>query len=100
MSLAHEWFVLQAKIDNFHRLAATRGLHFNDNLAASKAFRNPRIHAKLVQFIDLGDGGECRSNWDQGIWSPKGLPNDGTAAKIGKRTDRDLSGEWRLNADQ
>lgn len=77
--------MLQAKIDNFHRLAATRGLHFNDNLAASKAFRNPRIHAKLVQFIDLGEDGECCSNWDGGVWSPEGLPSDATAAKIGKQ---------------
>lgn len=71
----------QAKIANFAHLARTRGLHFNDSLSASKAFRNPRIYAKLVEFVNVDESG---SNWDTAIWDPKGLPEDSTASRIGE----------------
>lgn len=70
----------QAKLANFHALRLSRGLHFNDSLHASKAFRNPRIYAKLVEFVDVDETG---TNWARGVWDPKGLPADATAARIG-----------------
>jgi hypothetical protein len=33
-----------------------------------KAFRNPRIYAKLVEFVDVDETG---SNWDKEIWDSK-----------------------------
>lgn len=72
---------MQAKLANFHHLAQTRGLHFNDSLASSKAFRNPRIYAKLVDFVDVVETG---SNWDKDVWDPHGLPPDSSAARIGE----------------
>ncbi|BGP39971.1 hypothetical protein JCM10449v2_003929 [Rhodotorula kratochvilovae] len=70
---------VEAKLANFHALRLSRGLHFNDSLHASKAFRNPRIYAKLVEFVDVDETG---SNWDKRIWDPKGLGADASAARI------------------
>mgnify|MGYP001584583176 CR=1 FL=1 len=70
----------QAKLANFHHLALTRGLHFNDSLSASKAFRNPRIYTKLVEFVKVDETG---TNWDPRVWNPKALPADADASRIG-----------------
>ncbi|BGP16081.1 hypothetical protein JCM10213_007541 [Rhodosporidiobolus nylandii] len=70
---------VEAKLANFHKLRETRGLHFNDSLHASKAFRNPRIYAKLVEFVDVDETG---SNWDKEVWDPKGLGIDASASRI------------------
>jgi hypothetical protein len=75
---------LQAKLANFHHLARTRGLHFNDSLSASKAFRNPRIYAKLVDFVDVDETG---SNWDPAVWDPHGLGEHATASRLGELLD-------------
>lgn len=61
-------------------MARTRGLHFNDSLARSKGFRNPRVHSTLVKMMNVD---ETTTNWDKGIWDPKGLNPEGTATKIG-----------------
>lgn len=73
--------VHQAKIANFAHLARTRGLHFNDKLSSSKAFRNPRIYAKLVEFVNVDETG---TNWDKSVWDPKGLNSEATASRIGE----------------
>ncbi|GAA5907616.1 HCNGP domain-containing protein [Sporobolomyces salmoneus] len=71
---------VEAKLANFHSLRQSRGLHFNDSLSASKAFRNPRIYGKLVEFLDLKDeSGNC---WDKGVWSPREVGRDGNAQRI------------------
>ncbi|GAA6027247.1 hypothetical protein JCM8097_002522 [Rhodosporidiobolus ruineniae] len=70
---------VEAKLANFHKLRETRGLHFNDSLHASKAFRNPRIYAKLVEFVDVDETG---TNWDRQVWDPKGLGPEATASRI------------------
>ncbi|GAA5910725.1 hypothetical protein JCM6882_002062 [Rhodosporidiobolus microsporus] len=70
---------VEAKLANFHKLRQTRGLHFNDSLHASKAFRNPRIYAKLVEFVDVDETG---TNWDKEVWDPKGLGPDASATRL------------------
>lgn len=71
----------QAKLANFHNLRLSRGLHFNDSLHASKAFRNPRIYAKLVEFVDVDETG---SNWDKEIWDAKAIGPDASSNRLGK----------------
>ncbi|PRQ69800.1 HCNGP-like protein-domain containing protein [Rhodotorula toruloides] len=70
---------VEAKLTNFHNLRVSRGLHFNDSLHASKAFRNPRIYAKLVDFVDVDETG---TNWDKEIWDPKNIGADASATRI------------------
>jgi len=55
----------QAKIQQFRSLKA-QGKHFNDNLMANKAFRNPHIYRKLVEFVGVDEKGTQfpRSMWD------------------------------------
>ena len=57
----------------------TKGLHFNDSLFASKAFRNPRIYTKLVEFVEVDEIG---TNWSKHVWDPKGLPAGANAKSI------------------
>ncbi|KAM0750443.1 HCNGP-domain-containing protein [Meredithblackwellia eburnea MCA 4105] len=84
---------VEAKLENFHNLSITRGLHFNDSLARSKAFRNPRIYQKLVEFVMVD---ERASNWPKLIWDPTALPSGGTAAAIA--LDQKLRSEARQAA--
>ncbi|GAA5929931.1 hypothetical protein JCM3775_004466 [Rhodotorula graminis] len=70
---------VQAKLANFHALRLSRNLHFNDSLHASKAFRNPRIYAKLVEFVDVDESG---TGWVKEVWDPRGLGEGATAARI------------------
>lgn len=79
-TLTSEPLVSQAKLANFHNLRLSRGLHFNDSLHASKAFRNPRIYAKLVEFLDVDETG---SNWDREVWDSKDIGADAAASRIG-----------------
>ncbi|GAA5927179.1 hypothetical protein JCM1841_004241 [Sporobolomyces salmonicolor] len=85
---------VEAKLANFHALRQTRGLHFNDSLHASKAFRNPRIYAKLVDFVDVD---ETETNWSKDMWDPKGLGPDATASRIAElqkiRSEAKASGQ-------
>ncbi|GAA5878488.1 hypothetical protein JCM16303_002098 [Sporobolomyces ruberrimus] len=70
---------VQAKLNNFNALRQSRGLHFNDSLSSSKAFRNPRIYTKLVEFMDVDETGNC---WDKRVWDPKEIGRDGTASRL------------------
>lgn len=45
----------------------------NEHLQSNKAFRNPRIYAKLVEFIDLDEIG---SNFDKETFDPHGFPKE------------------------
>ncbi|CEQ42424.1 SPOSA6832_04245, partial [Sporobolomyces salmonicolor] len=87
---------VEAKLANFHALRQTRGLHFNDSLHASKAFRNPRIYAKLVDFVDVD---ETETNWSKDMWDPKGLGPDATASRIGARSTFSLPPPLLLPTD-
>ncbi|KAI9318634.1 hypothetical protein BX666DRAFT_1876822 [Dichotomocladium elegans] len=51
------------------------GHRLNDHLERNKAFRNPRIYAKLVEFIELDEIG---SNFDKSEFDPHGFPPDAT----------------------
>ncbi|KAB5581057.1 hypothetical protein GE09DRAFT_461250 [Coniochaeta sp. 2T2.1] len=83
---------LTAKFDNFLTLKRTKGIHFNDRLASSEAFRNPGAMDKLLGFVGVGtdfDGGEGKSEdggkrkpgtgqyestLPEGVWDPNALP--------------------------
>ncbi|KAI8150384.1 HCNGP-like protein-domain-containing protein [Fennellomyces sp. T-0311] len=55
------------KIVHFLQLRAS-GHKLNEHLQRNKAFRNPRIYAKLVEFIDLDETG---SNFDKSQFDPQ-----------------------------
>lgn len=45
---------LQAKLAHFHTLKA-QGMHFNASLSRNRAFRNPHIYAKLVDWVAVDE---------------------------------------------
>ncbi|KAF9987548.1 hypothetical protein BGZ75_000440 [Mortierella antarctica] len=53
---------VQAKIEQFHHVKLTRGIHFNQSLMKNKNFRNPHIYTSLVEFVQLNETG---SNFEQ-----------------------------------
>jgi len=57
---------LVAKLAKFHELKR-KGKHFNDTLMSNKAFRNPHIYEKLVNFVDVDEKG---TNFPMEIWDP------------------------------
>jgi len=67
---------LQAKFDRFFQLKA-EGIHFNERLEKNTSFHNPKIYAKLVEFVDIDEHG---SNLDQ--YNPKGFPSSAYAEEI------------------
>ncbi|KAF9208782.1 hypothetical protein BGZ49_007532 [Haplosporangium sp. Z 27] len=48
---------VQAKMEQFHHVKVTRGIHFNQSLMKNKNFRNPHIYASLVEFVALNEIG-------------------------------------------
>ncbi|KAI0642506.1 HCNGP-like protein-domain-containing protein [Trametes meyenii] len=60
---------IQTKIASF--LALKRDpqnpRHFNDSLMANRAFRNPHLYAKLVEFVDVD---ERTTNFPKDVWDP------------------------------
>jgi hypothetical protein len=69
----------QAKISGFYELRQ-KGVRFNDSLLKNKAFRNPHIYAKLVEFVELDEIG---SNLDKSVFDPHGFPREAYADKLG-----------------
>ncbi|KAJ6487625.1 HCNGP-like protein-domain-containing protein [Mycena sanguinolenta] len=62
---------LQTKLAQFHDLK--RGnppKHFNDSLMGSRAFRNPHLYAKLVEFVDVD---ERTTNFPPALWDPSAV---------------------------
>ncbi|OAC99695.1 hypothetical protein MUCCIDRAFT_113129 [Mucor lusitanicus CBS 277.49] len=62
----------QERISHFLSLRAS-GHRLNDHLQHNKAFRNPRIYTKLVEFTEVDEIG---SNFDQQEFDPHGFPAD------------------------
>lgn len=58
------------------------GKHYNDSLMQSRLFRNPHIHAKLVQYVDIAD--EYGTNFPKDIWDPTDVREDWYADRIGE----------------
>lgn len=47
----------------------------------NKAFRNPHIYNKLVEFVELDEIG---SNFDREVYDPYGFPPEAFADQLGK----------------
>ncbi|KAG2234731.1 hypothetical protein INT48_004169 [Thamnidium elegans] len=60
------------RIAHFLSLRAS-GHRLNDHLQHNKAFRNPRIYARLVEFTDVEELG---SNFDKQDFDPTGFPSE------------------------
>ncbi|KAJ7192970.1 HCNGP-like protein-domain-containing protein [Mycena pura] len=59
---------IQAKLSQFHALkSGDPPKHFNDSLMGSRAFRNPHLYAKLVEFVDVD---ERTTNFPPELWDP------------------------------
>ncbi len=72
---------LVAKLSTFHALKARedgRATHFNASLAANRAFNNPLIYAKLVQFVELD---ECASLFPAMTSSPASSSSAAAASR-------------------
>ncbi|CAO3626241.1 unnamed protein product [Cunninghamella blakesleeana] len=61
----------QEKIEHFLSLRKS-GHSLNEHLQKNKSFRNPRIYAKLVEFVDIDELG---SNFPKDQFDPKGFPS-------------------------
>lgn len=71
-----------------------QGTHFNDSLMKSRAFRNPTIYKKLVEFVDVDERrGLCPGIWEWG----DGERDEWTTAKI---ADKQKERSERLAASQ
>jgi len=70
----------QSKIRHFQSLKL-QGKHFNDSLMSNKAFRNPHIYAKLVEFVEVDEMG---TRFPKHLWDPFDLEPEWYADKIGK----------------
>ncbi|KAJ7060857.1 HCNGP-like protein-domain-containing protein [Mycena amicta] len=65
---------IQTKLAQFHALKTSNPpKHFNDSLMGSRAFRNPHLYAKLVEFLDVD---EQTTNFPSELWDP-GKVEDG-----------------------
>ncbi|CDO76929.1 hypothetical protein BN946_scf185006.g11 [Trametes cinnabarina] len=72
---------IKAKITQF--LALKRDphnpRHFNDSLMSNRAFRNPHLYAKLVEFVDVD---ERTTNFPKHIWDPMDVKEEWYADRI------------------
>ncbi|KAG8784095.1 hypothetical protein FRC20_004572 [Serendipita sp. 405] len=57
---------LEAKFKRFADLKE-QGKHFNESLMTNKAFKNPHLYAKLVEFVNVE---ESTTNYPSHIWDP------------------------------
>ncbi|KAG9025604.1 hypothetical protein FRB95_009967 [Tulasnella sp. JGI-2019a] len=74
---------LEAKVVQFHKLKHQQpARHFNDTLMRSKAFRNPHIYAKLVDFVEVDETG---TNFPKDIWDPFDVQDDWYADRIAEK---------------
>ncbi|KAK3330781.1 HCNGP-like protein-domain-containing protein [Apodospora peruviana] len=98
---------LNAKFDNFLCLKRTKGVHFNERLAASSGLRNPALTDKMLGFVGLetdfllaeydpalmGDPTEqYATTLPADLWDPKAFPEwayKGALRKAQERGNKD-----------
>ncbi|KAH8108624.1 HCNGP-domain-containing protein, partial [Phellopilus nigrolimitatus] len=75
---------LEAKLAKFHELKCDPDSprHFNDSLMANRAFRNPHLYAKLVEFVDVN---ERATNFPEEIWNPTDVKEEWYAEHIAEQ---------------
>ncbi|KAJ7449510.1 HCNGP-domain-containing protein [Mycena latifolia] len=86
---------LQTKLATFHDLKrGTPPKHFNDSLMGSRAFRNPHLYAKLVEFVDVD---ERATNFPPAMWDPTAVDPawfaDRLAEKQKARAEQQAAGQ-------
>lgn len=71
----------QAKINSFLALKrdSDNPRHFNDSLMSNRAFRNPHLYTKLVEFVDVD---ERTTNFPKHIWDPTDMKEEWYADRI------------------
>ena len=67
-------------MDRFYELKM-QGKHFNDSLMSNKAFRNPHLYAKLVEFVDVN---EDATNFPRELWDPHDVRREWSAESLGE----------------
>ncbi|TBU55339.1 HCNGP-like protein-domain-containing protein [Dichomitus squalens] len=72
---------IKAKITNFLKLKRDpqNPRHFNDSLMSNRAFRNPHLYTKLVEFVDVD---ERTTNFPKHIWDPLNVKEEWYADRI------------------
>ncbi|KAI0367719.1 HCNGP-domain-containing protein [Pilatotrama ljubarskyi] len=72
---------IKAKITSFLALKHDphNPRHFNDSLMSNRAFRNPHLYAKLVEFVDVD---ERTTNFPKHIWDPTDVKDEWYADRI------------------
>ncbi|KAI9017810.1 HCNGP-like protein-domain-containing protein [Gaertneriomyces semiglobifer] len=63
---------IEQKVARFLSLKA-QGMHFNDRLMRTHAFRNPSIMSKMIEFLGLDETG---SNYVKDVFDPKRWPKE------------------------
>ncbi|KAJ7018686.1 HCNGP-domain-containing protein [Mycena alexandri] len=86
---------IQTKLAQFHALkTATPPKHFNDSLMGSRAFRNPHLYTKLVEFVDVD---ERTTNFPPALWDPADVDPawyaDALAEKQKSRAEQQSAGQ-------
>ncbi|EIW55379.1 HCNGP-domain-containing protein, partial [Trametes versicolor FP-101664 SS1] len=72
---------IKAKITSFLALKrdSHNPRHFNDSLMSNRAFRNPHLYAKLVEFVDVD---ERTTNFPKRVWDPMDVKEEWFADQI------------------
>ncbi|EIN08652.1 HCNGP-domain-containing protein [Punctularia strigosozonata HHB-11173 SS5] len=75
---------IQAKLARFASLKQDpkSPQHFNDSLMSNRAFRNPHLYAKLVEFADVD---ERASYFPRTLWDPNDVREEWFADRIAER---------------
>ncbi|KAG8831049.1 hypothetical protein FRC17_003782 [Serendipita sp. 399] len=78
---------LETKFRRFADLKG-QGKHFNESLMTNKAFKNPHLYAKLVEFVNVD---ENVTNHPSGVWDPFRAREEWFSEAIGTPIDRILA---------
>jgi hypothetical protein len=94
---------LKEKLARFHTMKDEQDTHFNESLMRTRAFHNPHIYAKLVEWLDIDESASayqhmCKDVDVDAIWtatqaSRKHLLQEGDAERLDdlqRRTQKEL----------